>query len=207
MLVGMPNNNANSAFMRACQVVGEKGIYQALVDAVDDAGDWTHQQLTKGTPSIRTWAEDDYRPRPCTAVRKPSVARTPSTTSTPGTATPPSLPSNSPPLSTQQPPAGGLVNHYQNIAHALNGSTPLKRAEAPAGAPDAGLPRAAAPLPAGQAAAPAHAAADVGPPAAFKLAPATPPSVRAAPPRPPPAEASEDWQSEAEAEYAPSTPC
>ena len=24
--------------MRACQVVGEKGVYKALVDAVDDAG-------------------------------------------------------------------------------------------------------------------------------------------------------------------------
>jgi len=129
-MLTMSTNGNGSVLMRACQVVGEKGVYKALVDAVDDAGDWTHQQLSKGGSSLTTSWEGDYRPRPCTAPRKtpPRVAQPAAALAghdtgpiiTPGTSTPPLLPTISPQLSTQQPPAGGLVNHYTNIAHALS---------------------------------------------------------------------------------------
>ena len=230
MLVEMSGSNgggSSGVFMRACQVVGQKGLYQALVDAVDDAGDWTHQQLTQ-TRSI-SWEENDYRPRPCTAVRK---AR--STPPTPGRLTPPpagvpdarvstppppdagvSIPpprqlsadrlsADSPPISTQQPPAGGLVNHYQNIAHALNGAAP-RRAESPSAAAS---PAAAATASRAAAEPPLPAVA-----AATRPAPPRPtlpkPERTAPPPRQPPAPDEEEWE-EGErdrAEDPPSLPC
>ena len=48
----MSTSGSGSVLMRACQVVGEKGVYKALVDAVDDAGDWTHQQLANDCAAV-----------------------------------------------------------------------------------------------------------------------------------------------------------
>lgn len=224
-MLTMSTSGNGSVLMRACQVVGEKGVYKALVDAVDDAGDWTHQQLSKGGSSLTTTWEGDYRPRPCTAPRKTPPRVAPPSVSSSGTGTPPPLlPSISPQLSTQQPPAGGLVNHYTNIAHALsdkalseksNGTAPpeatLHRAPACSATPDAKQrvwqPPATTPeLP------PWLAAAPELPPAAVHLGaapadpPPSPPTVATPPPLP--LEDDDEWQRERDAAAdSPSLPC
>ena len=197
-MLTMPTGGNESVLMRACQVVGEKGVYKALVDAVDDAGDWTHQQLTKGGSSLTTTWEGDYRPRPCTAPRKTPPRATPPIASTSGTSTPPLLPTISPQLSTQQPPAGGLVNHYTNIAHALsdkalseksNGTAlpeaPPQGTSVPISATPDTKPRVSQPP---TAAPPAPRPPDVFPPEASGRAPTTTPAASAVQPRAAPAE-------------------
>ena len=233
-MLTMSTNGNGSVLMRACQVVGEKGVYKALVDAVDDAGDWTHQQLAKGGSSLTTTWEGDYRPRPCTAPRKtpPRVtqpaAALPSIS--PGTSTPPLLPTISPQLSTQQPPAGGLVNHYTNIAHALSDKALSEKSNGTAegGAPSSASRQSSS----GASAATPDAkqqrvwqppAAGPGPPPAYVPLPAASAVVYADPPCPPPSppeaamplplplsvdEEVDEWQLEREAAAdSPSLPC
>ena len=225
----MSTSGSGSVLMRACQVVGEKGVYKALVDAVDDAGDWTHQQLAKGGSSLTTSWEGDYRPRPCTAPRKtpPRVAQPTAAlpSMSPGASAPPLLPTISPQLSTQQPPAGGLVNHYTNIAHALSDKALSEKSSngtAEGGAPSSASRQSSS---GGSAATPDAKQQRVwqpqaaGPPprAAHAPLPAAPAVVYADPPCPPPSppeaaisedEEVDEWQLEREAAAdSPSLPC
>ena len=233
-MLTMSTNGNGSVLMRACQAVGEKGVYKALVDAVDDAGDWTHQQLAKGGSSLTTNWEGDYRPRPCTAPRKtpPRVAQPAAAlpSISPGTSTPPLLPTISPQLSTQQPPAGGLVNHYTNIAHALSDKALSEKSNGTAegGAPSSASRQSSS----GASAATPDAkqqrgwqppAAGPGPPPAYVPLPAAPAVLYADPPCPPPSppegatphplplsvgEEADEWQLERDAAAdSPTLPC
>lgn len=107
-----------------------KGIYQALVDVVDTAGDWTHRQVVGKQDRPAAWR--DYRPRPpahalplCGCARRPPahelpISRTPSF---PGDL---NSRAHSPlPGELAGPPAKAMmVDHYQNLAVRLAEAQP-----------------------------------------------------------------------------------